>query len=31
MRNNPVTAGYVTKPEDWPYAGTMNDLPWISD
>ena len=26
--NNPVRAGLVTKPEDWPYQGELNVLPW---
>ena len=25
---NPVRKGLVAKPEDWPYQGVLNDLPW---
>lgn len=25
---NPVRAGLVTRPEDWPYQGELNLLPW---
>ena len=25
---NPVRAGLVTKPEDWPWQGVIHDLPW---
>jgi len=25
---NPVRHGLVTRPEDWPYCGEMNSLPW---
>jgi putative transposase len=25
---NPIKAGMVAKPEDWPYQGEMNVLPW---
>lgn len=25
---NPVRAGLVKKPEDWPYQGVIHDLPW---
>jgi REP element-mobilizing transposase RayT len=25
---NPVRAGLVTKPEDWPYQGELNVLRW---
>jgi putative transposase len=28
VRNNPVRAGLVAKPEDWPYQGEMNILRW---
>jgi len=28
VRQNPVRAGLVTKPEDWPYQGELNALPW---
>jgi putative transposase len=28
VRNNPVRAGLVTKPEDWPYQGELNRLEW---
>jgi len=26
VRNNPVRAGLVAKPEDWPYQGVLYDL-----
>ena len=26
VRNNPVRAGLVVKPEDWPYQGVIHDL-----
>ena len=29
LRNNPVRRGLVTRPEDWPYQGTMNQFVWI--
>jgi putative transposase len=25
---NPVRAGLVSRPEDWPYQGEMNELRW---
>jgi putative transposase len=28
IRENPMRKGLVTKPEDWPYQGMMNILPW---
>lgn len=28
VRNNPVRAGLVTKPEEWPYQGELNVLRW---
>ena len=28
VRNNPVRARLVTKPEDWPYQGELNVLRW---
>ena len=28
VRNNPVRAGLVGKPEDWPFQGEMNVLRW---
>ena len=28
VRNNPVRAGLVAKPEDWPYQGELNALHW---
>jgi putative transposase len=28
VRNNPVRHGYVTKVEDWPYQGELNELRW---
>ena len=28
--NNPVRAGLVEKPEDWPYHGELNILPWFA-
>ena len=28
VRSNPVRAGLVEKPEDWPYQGIINHLPW---
>jgi putative transposase len=27
-RANPVRAGLVTQPEDWPYQGVLNELIW---
>ncbi len=28
VRNNPVRAGLVTQPEDWPYQGELNQFMW---
>jgi REP element-mobilizing transposase RayT len=28
VRNNPVRAGLVSSPNEWPYQGTINHLPW---
>jgi len=28
VRFNPVRAGLVEKPEDWPFQGELNILPW---
>jgi putative transposase len=28
VRNNPVRAGLCESPEDWPFQGEMNVLPW---
>jgi putative transposase len=28
VRNNPVRAGLVKNPEDWPFQGELNRLPW---
>jgi putative transposase len=28
--HNPVRSGLVAVPEDWPYAGELNALPWDS-
>ncbi len=28
MRMNPVRAGLVERPEDWPYRGTLNEIRW---
>jgi len=28
VRNNPVRAGLVKHPDQWPYQGTINHLPW---
>jgi putative transposase len=28
VRVNPVRAGLVTKPEEWPYQGVLNELIW---
>lgn len=28
VRNNPVRAGLVTRPEDWPYQGELCELRW---
>lgn len=28
QRENPVSAGLVRNPDDWPYQGMMNVLPW---
>jgi REP element-mobilizing transposase RayT len=30
VRNNPVRAGLAVRPEDWPYAGTVTPLPWLT-
>jgi putative transposase len=31
VRNNPVRAGLVRRPEDWPYTGRIFDLEFTSD
>jgi len=31
VRNNPVRAELVQKPEDWPFAGRIFDLEWGRD
>ena len=31
VRNNPMRKGLVKSPDDWPYQGRLNDLPWIGD
>jgi REP element-mobilizing transposase RayT len=28
VRANPVRAGLVTHPDDWPFQGELNQLPW---
>jgi REP-associated tyrosine transposase len=28
VRNNPVRHGYVSKADDWPYQGELNELRW---
>ena len=28
VKNNPVRHGLVERSDDWPFQGTMNDLPW---
>ena len=28
VRSNPVRAGLVSRPEDWPFQGTLNELRW---
>jgi hypothetical protein len=28
VRENPMREGLVPKPEDWPYQGMLNVLPW---
>jgi putative transposase len=28
VRENPVRAGLVTQPEDWPYCGRVHELRW---
>ncbi|MHB8520066.1 MAG: REP-associated tyrosine transposase [Limisphaerales bacterium] len=28
VQENPVRAGLVSRPEDWPYQGRLNVLPW---
>ncbi len=29
--NNPVRAGLVARPEDWPFQGELNSLEWIGN
>ena len=29
VRMNPVRAGLVSKPEDWPYQGELEKLSWV--
>jgi putative transposase len=29
VRNNPVRAGLVESPENWPFQGELNHLPWL--
>lgn len=31
VRQNPVRAGLVTDPDDWPYQGELHSLPWLGD
>lgn len=31
VRGNPVRAGLVTRPEDWPYFGRVHDIRWSGD
>jgi putative transposase len=28
VRMNPVRAGLVSDPDEWPYQGVLNELPW---
>jgi len=29
VRHNPVRAGLVERPQDWPYQGELNSLEWL--
>ena len=29
VRNNPVRHGLVSRADDWPFAGELNELPWL--
>ena len=31
VRENPVRAGLVTRPEDWPYLGRVHEIRWSGD
>ena len=31
VRENPVRAGLVTCPEDWPYFGRVHEIRWSGD
>jgi len=31
VRENPVRAGLVTRPEDWPYFGCVHEIYWSAD
>ena len=31
VRENPVRAGLVTRPEDWPYFGRVHEIRWSGD
>ena len=31
VRENPVRAGLVTRPEDWPYSGRVHEIRWSGD
>ena len=31
VQENPVRAGLVTRPEDWPYFGRVHDIQWSGD
>ncbi|MBI5495076.1 MAG: hypothetical protein HY904_08605 [Deltaproteobacteria bacterium] len=30
VRNNPVRHGLAAQPEDWPFQGELNVLPWLA-
>jgi len=31
VRENPVRAGLVARPEDWPYSGRVHEIRWSGD
>jgi putative transposase len=31
VRENPMRAGLVTRPEDWPYFGRVHEIAWSGD
>jgi putative transposase len=31
VRENPVRAGWVASPEDWPYCGRVHEIRWSGD